>query len=313
MNPEEGELRPQLLDRFGLTVQGRCPSRPCPAGRGGPSPDGLRPRPGRIRGVVRRAGAGPHRPDPAAAQKLVDIVELGEAAMLKIAEVCAAFEVDGMRADIVTARRRWRTRPGTNASGSRRTTSARPRGWPCHTVAAATRSTPPASTRSCSTRSSATTSCLPTTARQVKDQRLRSGVVRVVRGRGGQWCRRVSGRGNRLNSTNVGSGRRDRGSGRPNPTNVEFGRPLVDHDRGHRTPYRPRMFTVDGTGAGESGRRSRAITESGRRIGARPFGSKWRSAPDRDRPAWPHLTRSTRVGHLGTAEVRGVGPADGRP
>jgi len=24
MNPEEGELRPQLLDRFGLTVRGGC-------------------------------------------------------------------------------------------------------------------------------------------------------------------------------------------------------------------------------------------------------------------------------------------------
>ncbi|MDN5896610.1 MAG: VWA domain-containing protein, partial [Nocardioides sp.] len=33
-------------------------------------------------------------------------------------------------------------------------------------------------------------------------------------------------------------------------------------------PYRPRLFTVSGTGAGESGRRSRAVTESGRRIGA---------------------------------------------
>ncbi len=33
-------------------------------------------------------------------------------------------------------------------------------------------------------------------------------------------------------------------------------------------PYRPRLFTVGGTGAGESGKRSRAITETGRRIGA---------------------------------------------
>ncbi len=33
-------------------------------------------------------------------------------------------------------------------------------------------------------------------------------------------------------------------------------------------PYRPKLFTVGGTGAGESGKRSRAITETGRRIGA---------------------------------------------
>src|SRR3546814_6159930 len=33
-------------------------------------------------------------------------------------------------------------------------------------------------------------------------------------------------------------------------------------------PYRPKLFTVAGTGAGESGRRSRAVTTSGRRVGA---------------------------------------------
>src|SRR5680860_96539 len=49
-------------------------------------------------------------------------------------------------------------------------------------------------------------------------------------------------------------------SGGPSPTTVA----------GIGTPYRPRVFTVGGTGAGESGRRSRAITETGRRIGARP-------------------------------------------
>lgn len=40
------------------------------------------------------------------------------------------------------------------------------------------------------------------------------------------------------------------------------------------TPYRPRLFTVAGTGTGEAGRRSRAVTSSGRRIGAeRPRGA----------------------------------------
>ena len=34
-------------------------------------------------------------------------------------------------------------------------------------------------------------------------------------------------------------------------------------------PYRTKLFTVRGTGAGAAGKRSRAITESGRRIGAR--------------------------------------------
>jgi magnesium chelatase subunit D len=34
-------------------------------------------------------------------------------------------------------------------------------------------------------------------------------------------------------------------------------------------PYKPRLFTVAGTGAGSAGRRSRALNDSGRRVGAR--------------------------------------------
>jgi magnesium chelatase subunit D len=103
MNPEEGELRPQLLDRFGLTVEVAAPRDPA----------------ARVE-VVRRRMA--FDTDPAgfvaryadeeqsltdrirSAQKLVDEVALPDRALLKIAEICAAFEVDGMRADIVTAR-----------------------------------------------------------------------------------------------------------------------------------------------------------------------------------------------------------------
>ncbi len=103
MNPEEGELRPQLLDRFGLTVEVAAPRDPA-----------LRVE------VVRRRMAYDTDPDAfaaeyaepekllteriLAAQRLVGGVRLTDAALLKIAEVCAAFEVDGMRADIVTAR-----------------------------------------------------------------------------------------------------------------------------------------------------------------------------------------------------------------
>ena len=45
MNPEEGELRPQLLDRFGLTVDVAAPRDARRAGRGDPPADGLRSRP----------------------------------------------------------------------------------------------------------------------------------------------------------------------------------------------------------------------------------------------------------------------------
>ncbi|MEV8628869.1 putative cobaltochelatase [Streptomyces sp. NPDC051079] len=103
MNPEEGELRPQLLDRFGLTVEvaaSRVPEQ-------------------RVE-VVRRRLA--YEDDPAAfaarwageeaalrerivaARELLPQVALGDAVLLQIAATCAAFEVDGMRADIVMAR-----------------------------------------------------------------------------------------------------------------------------------------------------------------------------------------------------------------
>ncbi|MEV4330697.1 putative cobaltochelatase [Streptomyces sp. NPDC049597] len=103
MNPEEGELRPQLLDRFGLTVE-------VAASR---DPDQ------RVE-VVRRRLA--YDDDPAgfaarwaheeaalrerivAARELLPRVVLGDAALRQIAATCAAFEVDGMRADIVMAR-----------------------------------------------------------------------------------------------------------------------------------------------------------------------------------------------------------------
>ncbi|MFD8922872.1 putative cobaltochelatase [Streptomyces sp. NPDC059569] len=103
MNPEEGELRPQLLDRFGLTVEVAASREPEQ----------------RVE-VVRRRLA--FDDDPAgfaarwaeeetalrnrivAARALLPEVRLGDAALLRIAATCAAFEVDGMRADIVMAR-----------------------------------------------------------------------------------------------------------------------------------------------------------------------------------------------------------------
>ncbi|GAA1538258.1 VWA domain-containing protein [Nocardioides humi] len=103
MNPEEGELRPQLLDRFGLTVEVAAPRDPA-----------LRAEVVRRRlaydvdpaaFVARYAGAeAALRSRIAAAQALVGAVRLTDAGLLKIAEVCAAFDVDGLRADIVTAR-----------------------------------------------------------------------------------------------------------------------------------------------------------------------------------------------------------------
>jgi magnesium chelatase subunit D len=103
MNPEEGELRPQLLDRFGLTVEVAAPRDPAERAE-----------------VVRRRFA--YDADPAGfaatwasdeadlAARISDArarlprVVLSDAALRQVTAVCAAFDVDGLRADLVTAR-----------------------------------------------------------------------------------------------------------------------------------------------------------------------------------------------------------------
>lgn len=103
MNPEEGELRPQLLDRFGLTVDVAA-SRDVDV---------------RMSVVRRRLD---YERDPQAfgelyaeqdrelaqqiiaARDTVDAVVLDDTELRRIAALCAAFDVDGMRADLVVAR-----------------------------------------------------------------------------------------------------------------------------------------------------------------------------------------------------------------
>ncbi|QIZ34181.1 putative cobaltochelatase [Saccharopolyspora sp. ASAGF58] len=103
MNPEEGELRPQLLDRFGLTVHVAASREVATRTE-----------------VVRRRLA--FEADPAgfaarwadadaelaarilAARARVDAVVLPDTELRRIAALCASFDVDGMRADLVLAR-----------------------------------------------------------------------------------------------------------------------------------------------------------------------------------------------------------------
>ena len=103
MNPEEGELRPQLLDRFGLTVEVAATRDPDERAE-----------------VVRRRLRFEEDPESfaaswaveeaalarriVAAQELLPRVVLTDTALRQITAVCAAFEVDGLRADLVTAR-----------------------------------------------------------------------------------------------------------------------------------------------------------------------------------------------------------------
>lgn len=103
MNPEEGELRPQLLDRFGLAVDvvGSKDVEQRAAI--------IRRRLEFERDPVSFAAGYAEETAAIAAQittakQLVEQVELSETNLLRIAHLCATFDVDGMRADLVIAR-----------------------------------------------------------------------------------------------------------------------------------------------------------------------------------------------------------------
>ena len=103
MNPEEGELRPQLLDRFGLTVDVHA-SRDVDV-----RADVIRQRmafeadPAAFSDRYADADAELAR-CVAVARATVGSVLLPDNELRRIAALCAAFDVDGMRADLVVAR-----------------------------------------------------------------------------------------------------------------------------------------------------------------------------------------------------------------
>lgn len=102
-NPEEGELRPQLLDRFGMHAEIRTVKQP----------------PLRVQIVEQRSqfDQNPqefleiYRPQQEAlqqqlvkAQELLPSVQIDYDLRVKISEVCSELDVDGLRGDIVTNR-----------------------------------------------------------------------------------------------------------------------------------------------------------------------------------------------------------------
>lgn len=103
MNPEEGELRPQLLDRFGLAVDVQA-SRDV-AVRSAVIRSRLDYEADPVGFAAAHAGADAELADRvAAARSRVGQVRLPDTELRRIAALCAAFDVDGMRADLVVAR-----------------------------------------------------------------------------------------------------------------------------------------------------------------------------------------------------------------
>lgn len=296
MNPEEGELRPQLLDRFGLTVEIAAPRDP------------------QLRAeVVRRRLAFDADPEAfvetyadaeraltdriAAARKLLPEVELTDAVLTKVAEVCAAFEVDGMRADIVTTRTAvahaaWNGRTSVTRADIRQ---------------AALLALPHRRRRN------------PFDAPGL-DEDLLDAVL------GDEEPEPPAPQPDGDGSGDEDGPGFDTGPGGPAQPTDSSERPARPTDRedpgfdtgaarpaqpamvaGASDPYKVRRFEVTGTGAGESGKRSRALTSNGRRIGADPQGTGGLHLVETIRAAAPHQQARGRTGgrlRFETADLR---------
>ncbi|MEO9325302.1 VWA domain-containing protein [Nocardioides sp. C4-1] len=290
MNPEEGELRPQLLDRFGLTVEVAAPRDPAV----------------RVE-VVRRRMA--YDADPAgfaarwaadeealagrllAARTAVGDVELSDAMLLKIAEVCAAFEVDGLRADIVTARTAtahaaWHGRTEVTLDDVR---------------VAARLSLPHRRRRNPFDAPGLDEDLLDETLGEEEPDPPEPDPTDPGGGDGGDGSDGDGGDGgydgggppDTGDSSDAGEAGRDpvpsgapsTAAGSTTTSNVAAGQ-----------PYRARLFQVAGTGRGEAGKRSRAVTDTGRRIGSRPGSRGAVHLLETIRAAAPHQATRGRTG-----------------
>ena len=262
MNPEEGELRPQLLDRFGLTVEIAAPRDP-----------ELRAE------VVRRRMAFDRNPESfiatyadseqalrariLRARTLLPSVHLGDRQLATIARVCGAFEVDGMRADIVTARA-----AAAHAAWHGRSEITKP------DIRAAARLALPHRRRR-------NPFDAPGLDEDLLDQLLDDEPDPTPPEGSPPKGPSTSSRNDNMptehgNGSSTTSEHEER---QPEPVEALSGEPST---RSEQVPdrlsqiippgnsYRTRLFTAPGVGRGEAGRRSRAITSTGRTVGALP-------------------------------------------
>ena len=285
MNPEEGELRPQLLDRFGLTVEVAASRDPHVRA------EVIRRRlayerdAADVRRRLRGGGERARRPDQECAQPAPSGAA-GRPQLVTIARVCAGFEVDGMRADIVTARTAvahaaWHGRDRVEKADLR---------------AAARLALPHRRRRN--------PFDAPGLDEELLDRLLDAEPEPEPEGPGSgpdessSTSSRPEGEGSghepvpsepesRSSSPSASSGP-DRGSGYEDGSGQldQMGaEPVEGQPSGSTDPgtdkittarageaYRTRRLVVSGVGAGDAGRRSRAITSTGRTVGASPFG-----------------------------------------
>lgn len=290
MNPEEGELRPQLLDRFGLTVEVAATRDPAERAE-----------------VVRRrlrfeddpAGfaAGWARAEAdlaariAAARDRLPGVELTDAALRQITAVCASFEVDGLRADLVTARAAialaaWHGRPSVTADDVR---------------TAARLALPHRRRRDPFDAPGLDADKLDEILDEHADPEPPEGGPDDVSG-GADGPERPDG----PDDDGPGGGARPDAPGDgangsapvPEPSGEEGrggGRSSESEPAPADAAFKPRLFTVPGVGAGAPGRRSKARSPYGRVSGARP-GARGLHLTATLRAAAPHQSARGRNG-----------------
>ncbi|MER6469863.1 putative cobaltochelatase [Streptomyces collinus] len=252
MNPEEGELRPQLLDRFGLTVEvaaSREPEQRVEVVRRrlayDDDPDGFAARWAEEEAAVRQRIV--------AARRLLPDVRLGDGALRQIAATCAAFEVDGMRADIVMARTAtalaaWAGRTDVLAEDVRQ---------------AALLALPHRRRRN------------PFDAPGLDEDKLDDTLEQYAgEDDGGEDEPDPDGPGGGGGGPRPDEGPQGGGDTAARPEAGEGGEPQASGAREQAAapaaePFRTKALSVPGIGEGAAGRRSRARTEHGRTIGAR--------------------------------------------
>ena len=102
-NPEEGELRPQLLDRFGMSVEVRTVREPELRVQVVDQRTSFDQDPDRFNDAV-QATQDALQARVVAAQQLLPQVAIDDDLRLRISAICGELDVDGLRGDIVTNR-----------------------------------------------------------------------------------------------------------------------------------------------------------------------------------------------------------------